>query len=100
VLPDWLDPRLIAGGDHEHAGALGDRLDDRAGESEQRRLVGRAVADGERPAFLGEPVEHAPQRRTQGAGVLSHELGIGIAQLGGADGAVTDLTPRRCRARS
>jgi hypothetical protein len=63
--------RSVALGDHEHAGALGHRLDDRARESEHGRLVGKAVTDGERPPSLkraaragGTPPRAADSSRT------------------------------------
>ncbi len=66
------------------------------------RLVGRAVADGERPSSLGEPLEHAAQRGRQDGGVLGHQIGIGAAQRGqlAAAGALVGGAPAILHARA
>jgi hypothetical protein len=51
-----------------------------AGETEHGRFVCRAVPDDQGATPVGERVEHAPERRTQGCRVLCDQLGIRSAQ--------------------
>jgi hypothetical protein len=61
------------------AGPLCERRDDLAGETENRGLVRRAVADDKGAAVVGQAVEHAAERGTEPLRVLRDELGIGLA---------------------
>src|SRR4029453_5511113 len=62
-------------GDRE-PGALGEGGDQLAGEAEDGGLVGGAVADGQGPVAVAEPVQDPAQRRPAGGRLLGDEGGV------------------------
>jgi hypothetical protein len=79
-LLDGFDLVAVVAGDDADARALGERRHDFAGEAENSSLVGRAVADDEGAAAVGQDFEDATERGAEPLRVLRHELRIGLAK--------------------
>ncbi len=77
---DALDPEPAVVLDDQDAFALAQRGDDLGGQAEDSSLVGRAVADDQRAAIVGQRVEDAAKRSPQQHRLLLDEVGIDPAQ--------------------
>src|SRR5215218_9292682 len=73
---EGLDPEPAFVGRDQDPGALGQGGDQLAGEAEHGRLVGWAVADGQRPVAVPEPLQHPAQGRPERGRLLVDEPGV------------------------